>query len=74
MEQPQPEKIEIEIPVEFADMCVEIGLEPVHVLRGFIADLCHLRASPFVTNGSDERMMASQYFGRTYNESFDCPY
>ena len=74
MEQLQSEKIELEIPVEFCDMCAEIGLEPMHVLHGFIADLCHLRASPFVTNGSDESMMAEQYFSRTYGESFDCPY
>jgi hypothetical protein len=74
MEQPQPVNIEIEIPVEFAEMCTEIGLEPVQVLQGFIADLCSLRTDPFVTNGSDERMMAGQYFSRTYGEAYDCPY
>lgn len=74
MEKPQPEKIELEIPAKFADMCAAIGLEPVHVLQGFIADLCSLRTSPFVTNGSDERMMAKQYFSRTYGEAYDCPY
>jgi hypothetical protein len=74
MEQPQPKKIELEIPTEFADLCAEIGLEPVHVLHGFIADLCSLRVSPCITNGSDERMMAQQYFGRTYGEAFECPY
>jgi hypothetical protein len=74
MEQPQLEAIELEIPPEFAALCSEIGLAPVHVLHGFIADLCNLRVSPHITNGSDERMMAGQYFGRTYGESFDCPY
>ncbi len=74
MEQSYPKMIELEIPLEFVDLCAEIGQDPMQVLHGFIADLCHLRTSPFVTNGSDERMMAGQYFSRTYGEVYDCPY
>jgi hypothetical protein len=64
---------EVEIPSEFSELCNEVGLEPVDVLRGFIADLCNLqnmesnpREDGFSSNGSDERDMAESYFERTY--------
>ena len=52
------------LPDEFLQLCEEVGESPAAILVGFIADLCHLRTSPFITNGSDERMFAEQYFDR----------
>lgn len=63
----------IAVPSEFIDMCAERGLEPEEVLRGFIADVCALqnyldmpRADGYSSNGSDERMLAEQWFDRAY--------
>jgi hypothetical protein len=63
----------LEIPREFAHLCVRYKLRPDTVLRGFIADLCELmnwthcpREDGYSSNGSDERQMAQQYFRRAY--------
>lgn len=64
-------KITIELPQEFLDLCKQDKVEPEQVLRGFIADLAEItswannpRKDGYSTNGSDERMMARQYYER----------
>ena len=63
--------VTIELPPEFVELCEADGVEPEIVLRGFIADLCEIRnyaSAPredgYSSNGSDERMMARQYYER----------
>lgn len=65
--------LEIHIPPELTRLCEIHGLTPVDVLRGFIADLCGLqnyiadpREDGYSSNGSDERMMAREWFDRAY--------
>ncbi|WP_027793194.1 hypothetical protein [Paraburkholderia acidipaludis] len=65
--------ITIGIPPEFCDLCAEVKRSPEDVLRGFIADAAGLnnyincpRADGFGSNGSDERMMARDYFERAH--------
>lgn len=69
----ETESLAIQIPPEFVQMCAGRALDPELVLRGFIADLCRLqsyvvnpREDGFSSNGSDERMMAEQWFDRAY--------
>jgi hypothetical protein len=52
--------ITIELPIEFQQLCQDDGVSPERVIRGFIADLCHLEE----TNGSDERRLAVAYYVR----------
>jgi hypothetical protein len=66
--------IQVPIPPEFEELCKEVGLSPLEVLRGFIADVCGIlnyaatpRADGFSSNGSDERDMAAEYFERAYS-------
>jgi len=56
--------VSLSLPDEFMDLCDECKVDPTAVLRGFIADLCHLETRPYITSGSDERDMAEQYFER----------
>lgn len=56
--------ITLQLPAEFVALCQRDGVEPEVVLRGFIADLCELRTGSYHTNGSDERMLAEQYYER----------
>lgn len=65
--------ITIGIPPEFCDLCVQVKRSPEDVLRGFIADAAGLnsylncpRADGYSSNGSDERMMARDYFERAH--------
>jgi hypothetical protein len=65
--------LEIRIPPEFIQLCKSRGLTPEDALRGFIADLCGLqnyiaepREDGYSSNGSDERMMAREWFDRAY--------
>lgn len=69
----ETEALTIDLPPEFVQMCAGRSLEPELVLRGFIADLCRLqnyvinpREDGYSSNGSDERMMAEQWFDRAY--------
>lgn len=64
-------RITIDLPDEFIAVCEEDGVEPEQVLRGFIADLAEImnwasnpREDGYSSNGSDERMMARQYYER----------
>ncbi len=64
-------KVTIELPQEFLDFCKVDAVEPETVLRGFIADLAAIenlvsnpRKDGYGSNGSDERMMARQYYER----------
>jgi hypothetical protein len=61
----------IELPQEFNDLCERDGTDPETVIRGFIADLCgivswadHPREDGYNSNGSDERMLAEDYYER----------
>ncbi len=63
----------LEMPREFLDVCAAYGVAPAAALRGFIADLCTLenrhccpREDGYSSNGSDERLLARQYWTRTY--------
>ncbi len=64
-------QITLHLPGEFIEVCEEDGVEPETVLRGFIADLAEImnwardpREDGYSSNGSDERMMARQYYER----------
>lgn len=63
--------VSIELPAEFVELCESDKVTPEAVLRGFIADLCHImnyqsnpRPDGYSSNGSDERMMAQEYYAR----------
>lgn len=63
------QRIVIDLPLEFIRLCHGDGVEPDVVLRGFIADLCHLGSSQshpredgYHSHGSEERDMASDYY------------
>lgn len=65
--------VDIDVPQEFFDLCERYGRTPEEILRGFIADACDLgnyisgpRADQYCSNGSDERMLASDYLDRTF--------
>jgi hypothetical protein len=64
-------KITIELPPEFIELCAADGVKPEQVLRGFIGDLSGIvnwasdpRADGYNSNGSDERSMAMDYYRR----------
>ena len=64
-------KLTIELPVEFVELCEADGVTPEIVLRGFIADLAGImnwqsapRADGYSSNGSDERDQAQAYYER----------
>lgn len=63
--------ITLRLPDEFLDVCEADGVDPEAVLRGFIADLAGImnwqsspRSDGYSSNGSDERMMARDYYER----------
>lgn len=63
--------VELDLPEEFLALCQRDGVEPERFLRGFIADLCNLtnlqsspRTDGYNSNGSDERMIAKDYYYR----------
>lgn len=65
------QRIVIDLPDEFIELCEADGIEPNTVLRGFIADLAEIiswqrqpRTDGYNSNGSDERMMARAYYER----------
>lgn len=64
-------KIEIDLPIEFIEICSADGVKPETVLRGFIADLAEIknfannpRDDDYSSNGSDERRIANEYYQR----------
>ena len=64
-------RVTIDLPPEFVVLCKADGIEPIVVLRGFIADLAEImnwadapRADGYSSNGSDERRMAREYYER----------
>lgn len=68
---PPMQRITLELPAEFVNLCAADGVTPDLVLRGFIADLAGImnwasapRADGYSSNGSDERMMAQAYYER----------
>lgn len=65
------QRITLELPAEFVELCAADGVTPETVLRGFIADLAGIinwanapRADGYGSNGSDERDMAQAYYER----------
>lgn len=56
--------VSLTLPDKFLELCDEVNMAPAAILEGFIADLCNLREAPYITNGSDERDHAEQYFDR----------
>lgn len=63
----------VNVPMEFLELAATRGLSPEQVLRGFIADLCELqnyfvlpREDGLSSNGSDERLLAREYFERAH--------
>ena len=64
-------KLTIELPIEFIELCAGDGVTPELVLKGFIADVAGImnwqadpRTDGYGSNGSDERDMAQEYYGR----------
>lgn len=63
-------KLTLELPPEFIELCDRDGVTPETVLRGFIADLSEIMnwqsnpADGYSSNGSDERRMAGEYYER----------
>lgn len=64
-------KLTLELPAEFVELCETDGVTPETVLRGFIADLAGIvswqadpRQDGYSSNGSDERQMAWDYYRR----------
>lgn len=55
-------KIEIQIPEDVQIFCKLFEIEPEYLLKQYMQDLCSMESN----GGSDERMMAKQYFLRTY--------
>jgi hypothetical protein len=64
-------KLTLELPQEFIELCEGDGVTPEIVLRGFIADVTGIiswaanpRQDGYNSNGSDERGMAQEYYER----------
>ena len=65
------QRIVIDLPDEFIELCEADGVAPKTVIRGFIADLAKImnwasnpRDDGYGSNGSDERMKAREYYER----------
>lgn len=61
----------LELPPEFVTLCLRDKVDPMQVLRGFIADVCGImnwssnpRPDGYSSNGSDERRLAQEYYAR----------
>jgi hypothetical protein len=64
-------RLTLDLPPEFIELCKRDGVEPRIVLRGFIADLAEImnwvdspRRDGYSSNGSDERSYAMAYYER----------
>lgn len=71
----ETETIELDVPPELIELCDACGVRPEVLLRGFIADLCGLqnlrdrpREDGYDSNGSDERMLAQDWFDRAHGK------
>lgn len=69
------QRLSLDLPAEFLELCREFKQSPERVLRGFIADAADLqnyaanpRADGFNSNGSDERSLAYGYLLRAYGK------
>lgn len=65
--------LEVPIPPEFTDLCQDHDLDPLDVLRAFIADLSQItdsrrcpREDGYCSSGADERFLAREYFRRAH--------
>jgi len=58
------ESLKLILPKKFLEECSENFVAPETVIRGFIADFSCLNEEGYITNGSDERWMADDYFQR----------
>lgn len=68
---PPMQRLTLELPAEFVNLCAADGVTPDLVLRGFIADLAGImnwanapRTDGYGSNGSDERRYAMEYYER----------
>jgi hypothetical protein len=72
-------RLNIKLPKEFIELCAQDSVNPEIVLRGFIADLCGIQnwvhpdpsqgrfprpRDGYQSNGSDERLLAREYYER----------
>jgi len=64
-------RLTLDLPPEFIDLCKADNVPPETVLRGFIADLAGImnwaanpRTDGYSSNGSDERRLAEEYYER----------
>lgn len=72
-------RLSLDLPEEFINLCKVDNAKPEAVLRGFIADLCGIQnwvhpdpsqgrfsrpKDGYQSNGSDERLMAREYYER----------
>jgi hypothetical protein len=71
-------KLTLELPCEFIGKCEFDHVSPERVLKGFIADLCHLintnahpRYDGYASNGKDERRLAGEYYAQAGYPYFD---
>lgn len=63
-------QLALDVPAEFFDFCEEHGVLPAQVFAGLVGDLCNISTAEltFNSHGSDERMLARQWFDRvTWN-------
>ncbi|HEY8880844.1 MAG TPA: hypothetical protein VIN03_24950 [Roseateles sp.] len=66
-----PNRLTLDLPAEFVELCQADGVTPAMVLEGSIADLACImnyaddpRADGYSSNGSDERRLAMEYYER----------
>jgi len=64
------DRLTLDLPEVFLQFCAENLISPALILEGFIGDLCYCTGEKgpdgtlYATNGSDERMLAEQYYNR----------
>lgn len=68
--------ITLEVPQELVDLARQHQISPKELLEDFIADVCglesplsHPRADHFTSNGSDEAMLAQDWFERAHGDN-----
>lgn len=79
-------RMNLDLPEEFIKLCKVDNVKPETVLRGFIADLCGIQnwvypdpsqgrfprpKDGYQSNGSDERLMAREYYERVGYPNFN---
>ncbi|MBX9725093.1 MAG: hypothetical protein K2X81_27060 [Candidatus Obscuribacterales bacterium] len=57
-------KVNLDLPEEFLELCKRDKVAPARVLCGFIADLCDINIGWYRSHGADEGKLARQYYER----------